>query len=95
MLEFESNPQEIFSFFESIYQLAKFSPPVLPVIKRYKNCTYYGDKPNESITYKGIIWYFKKTIYYGQMLAGKKNGLGIQIKLSDEIKVWKGKFQNG
>jgi len=42
-----------------------------------------------------MIWYFKKTLYYGQIVGGKKNGLGIEIKLSDEVKVWKGKFQNG
>jgi hypothetical protein len=29
------------------------------------------------------------------MVGGKKNGLGIEIKLSDGVKVWKGKFQNG
>lgn len=37
-----------------------------PLIKRYNNCIYYGQKVTESnALHQGMIWYFKKALYFG------------------------------
>lgn len=48
-----------------------------PLIKRYKNCVYFGEKVPKYGNYIGFIWYFRKAIYYGDFMGGKKNGYGI------------------
>lgn len=42
-----------------------------------------------------MVWYFKKSLYYGQLLDSKKHGNGIEIQVSKQPLVWKGKFQKG
>lgn len=93
-LDIDSNPEEIFTFFESIYNIGRFPPPKDPVIKRYRNCIYYGERPttDKSSPYIGMVWYYKKSLYYGKLLDGKKHSDGIEIQLSKQPMVWKGKF---
>jgi len=40
-----------------------------------------------------MLWYYHRIWYYGQMLDGKRHGLGIEIDLSYS-KVWKGIYVN-
>jgi hypothetical protein len=91
-----SNPEEIFTFFESLYELCSFKVPLHAVIKRYKNCIYYGEKIAKSSKeiYRGMFWTFKRIWYYGQLVDGKKHGTGVEIDLPTST-VWKGKFVHG
>lgn len=41
-----------------------------------------------------MIWYYKQTLFYGEMCDGKKHGSGLEINLITETSS-KGKFQAG
>lgn len=46
------------------------------IIKRYTNCIYFGQRVANT-PYHGMIWYYRKVCYIGQLVNGKKHGLGI------------------
>lgn len=49
-----------------------------PIIKRYKNCIYFGQNVVENKgVYEGMVWHFKEVFYYGEFVDGRKHGLGI------------------
>lgn len=45
--------------------------------------------------YQGMVYYFKKTFYYGEFVQGKKNGYGVEIDYGNKVSIWKGNFFNG
>lgn len=42
-----------------------------------------------------MVWYFKRILYYGELVDGKKHGQGIEISLVNDMIIWKGKFHHG
>lgn len=76
--------------------MLKTNQPSDPIIKRYKNCIYFGEKVSTQSIYYGMVWYFREVFYFGELQDGKKHGQGMEIKFTDEeIVVWKGKFVYG
>jgi len=48
-----------------------------PIIMKFKNCVYFGERKSEGCCYQGIIYYFSGKLYYGEFLNSIKHGHGV------------------
>ncbi len=51
----------------------------MPLIKKYKNCLYFGEQSNKlSQPYEGFLVFSNENkIFYGELLNDKKHGQGV------------------
>lgn len=53
------------------------------IVKKFKNCVYFGEPILQQETYEGFLYYFDNKMYYGEFVNNKKNGKGVEILLKD------------
>jgi hypothetical protein len=67
------------------------------LIKKYRNCAYFGEsnKQNELAKYEGfLVFHLEEKLYYGELLSEKKNGRGTEIDFKTHA-VYSGTFSKG
>ena len=95
----ETSAEHIFNLMAPFYELCGIQIP-LPLIKKYKNCLYFGENRRENRnskaeSYEGFLLFSQeKKLYYGELLKEKKNGRGTEIDFASDT-VYKGHFQGG
>ena len=70
-------------------------PISLPLIKKYKNCAYFGNSAKTHANYEGfLILHQEDKLYYGELQNEKKNGRGTEIDFKSDA-VYIGTFGKG
>lgn len=64
-----------------------------PLIKKYKNCVYFGENHGKG-QYEGILYHYKNKLYFGGFKDGKKHGRGCEVNFKEGT-MCRGEYQNG
>lgn len=45
----------------------------------------------------GFVWYYRKALYYGEFIGGKKHGYGVEVDVEERgcETIWRGNFYQG
>lgn len=65
-----------------------------PLIKKYKNCVFFGDNMTNRSEYEGLLYHYKSKLYFGTFKDGKKHGRGCEFNFKEGI-VCRGEFRAG
>ncbi len=77
--------KDIYHLFQQIFDIQNFPSIKDPLIKKYNNCIFFGEKPNFDSNHSGIILYFNRNAYFGSLKNFQKHGLGIDFALSKNL----------
>lgn len=93
LLEASASANLIYDYFHGLTQLLRLSFDS-PLIKKYKNCVYYGENPQGKLNYDGILYHYKSKLYFGGFKEGRKHGRGCEVNYKEGT-VCRGEYQNG
>lgn len=82
LLESNASANIIYDYFHGLTQLLRLSFEA-PLIKKYKNCVYYGENPQGKAVYEGILYHYKNKLYFGSFKEGRKHGRGCEINYKE------------
>lgn len=94
-IKIETKAEDIYKIMAPFYELCGIQIQ-LPLIKKYKNCLYFGQNNKKQYKiYEGfLIFTADKKLYFGQMFNEKKNGKGVEIDFANEV-IYDGQFETG
>lgn len=92
-LEANASANLIYEYFCGLTQLLRLSFES-PLIKKYKNCVYFGENPQGKLSYDGILYHYKSKLYFGLFKDGRKHGRGCEVNYKEGT-VCRGEYQNG
>jgi hypothetical protein len=75
LMEASATANFIYEYFHNLTRILNVSFES-PLIKKYKNCVYFGENPQAKIIYEGILYHYKSKLYFGSFKDGKKHGKG-------------------
>jgi hypothetical protein len=93
LLEATAAANNIYDYFNGLTQLLRLRFDS-PLIKKYKNCVYFGENPQGKIGYEGILYHYKSKLYFGAFKDGRKHGRGCEVNYKQGT-VCRGEYQNG
>lgn len=63
-LEETASANTIFEYFNRLVNLLRVNFQS-PLIKKYKNCVYFGDNPTTGRHYEGLLYHYRSKLYFG------------------------------